>query len=139
MKSPGPLAPPWTRPRRKMTPRSYSLTIFMALNMTEPTKIAIITNTMNAKPISTTCNKLRVAYTRYPPFRLALQVQRPVVFRPLDRHHLYHPSSVAETHHNHFAPRAYYCFGISWVGLLRSECQHGPPPLAVHENPSLRR
>ena len=30
-KSPGPFGPPWTRPRRKITPRSYSLTTLRAL------------------------------------------------------------------------------------------------------------
>src|ERR671917_689817 len=110
-KSPGPLALPCTLPSLKITPRSYSLTILIALIMTEPTKITIIASTMNAKPISTACNNPRGAYTRYPPLSLALRIQRPAVVRPLHRHHLHH-SSVTEPHHNHFAPRSYYCLGI---------------------------
>src|SRR5918997_712695 len=53
-----------------MTPRSYSLTILMALSMTETTNIAIMTNTMAEKPIPTACNKPKVAYIRNPPFIL---------------------------------------------------------------------
>src|SRR5918992_6161902 len=89
MKSPGPLGPPWTRPRRKITPRSYSLTILMALIISETTNMAIISNTMAEKPTATACNKPKVAYTRDPPYVLARQVERRVVVRPLDRHHLY--------------------------------------------------
>src|SRR5215211_6191950 len=51
MKSPGPLGPPWTRPRRKITPRSYSLTTLMALNKTDATTTMATTRAMNAKPI----------------------------------------------------------------------------------------
>src|SRR5215208_484512 len=58
--SPGPLAPPWTRPRRKMTPRSYSLTIFTALIRIPATKIAIITITIAEKPKVAACNNTKL-------------------------------------------------------------------------------
>src|ERR671912_2023715 len=51
MNSPGPLGPPWTLPRRKITPRSYSLTTLMALNKTDATTTMATTKAMNAKPI----------------------------------------------------------------------------------------
>src|SRR5215213_4644403 len=51
IKSPGPLGPPWTLPRRKITPRSYSLTTLMALYKTDATTTMATTSTMNAKPI----------------------------------------------------------------------------------------
>src|SRR5918998_1005571 len=60
MKSPGPLGPPVTRPRRKMTPRSYSLTILMALIKTVTTNMAIITSTMAEKPIAAACTNARL-------------------------------------------------------------------------------
>src|SRR5215211_2491894 len=138
MKRPGPLAPPWTRPRRKMTPLSYSLTILMALNISEKTNMAIITRTIAANPIPTACNKPKVAYTRDPPFILGLRVYRPAVVRSLHRHHLHHPSSVAETHHPHLAPHPYHRLAIRCISFPRSERQHGLPPLAVHEHPPLR-
>src|SRR5215211_2726083 len=136
MKSPGPLAPPWTRPSLKITPRSYSLTILMALNMTEPTNIAIITNTMAEKPIPTICNKPKIAYIRDPPFILACRVEILTMAGQLDGHHLHYPS-VAETHHRHLLSYPYHRLAISRVGFLGGERQHGPPPLAVHEYPSL--
>src|SRR5215211_9219464 len=54
----------------------------------------------------------------------------------LDGHHLHHPS-VAETHHRHLVAYPYHRLAISRVGFLGGERQHGPPPLAVHEYPSL--
>src|SRR5215217_7777123 len=48
---PGPLALPWTLPRRKITPRSYSLTTLIALNNTEATSMATTTRAMNANPM----------------------------------------------------------------------------------------
>src|SRR5829696_367982 len=54
-KSPGPFGPPWTRPRRKITPRSYSLTTLMALNKIEATSMITTTKAMNAKPTLTAC------------------------------------------------------------------------------------
>src|SRR5918992_18980 len=50
-KSPGPFGPPWTRPRRKITPRSYSLTTLMALYKTDATTTMATIRAMNAKPI----------------------------------------------------------------------------------------
>src|SRR5215211_8209874 len=122
MKSPGPLAPPWTRPSLKITPRSYSLTILMALNMTEPTNIAIITNTMAEKPIPTICNKPKIAYIRDPPFILACRVEIPTMAGQLDGHHLHYPS-VAETHHRHLLSYPYHRLAISRVGFLGGERQ----------------
>ena len=66
MKSPGPLGPPCTLPSLKITPRSYSLTILMALSMTETTTIAT-TTTMATSPIPTACNKPKVANIINPP------------------------------------------------------------------------
>src|SRR5918998_5793995 len=60
IKSPGPLGPPCTRPRRKITPRSYSLTILMALSMTETTNIATITTKIAANPIPTACKSAKL-------------------------------------------------------------------------------
>src|SRR5919112_3097498 len=106
MNSPGPLGPPCTRPRRKITPRSYSLTILMALSMTETTNIATITTKMAATPIPTACNKPNVAYTRDPPLILALPFHRSVVVGALHGHHLHRPF-LAETHHGHLVPHPY--------------------------------
>src|ERR687890_761915 len=64
MKSPGPLGPPCTLPILKITPRSYSLTILMALSMTETTTIATTTTAMAAIPIPTACNYNRLAISR---------------------------------------------------------------------------
>jgi hypothetical protein len=57
--------------------------------------------------------------------------------RQLNGHHQHHPS-IVETHHRHLAPYSYHRSAISWAGSLGGERQHGPPPLAVHENPPLR-
>src|SRR5215212_9378480 len=53
---------------------------------------------------------------------------------PLHGYHL-HCSSVAETQHGHLASHIYHGLAISWLGLLGDEPQHGPPQLAVHEDP----
>src|SRR5215203_3004117 len=53
---------------------------------------------------------------------------------PLHGYHL-HRSSVAETQHGHLASHPYHGLAIAWVGLLGDERQHGPPQLAVHEDP----
>src|SRR5215212_5803023 len=58
MKSPGPLGPPWTRPRRKMTPRSYSLTIFTALVTSAKTTTTTTIKTTPA-PIGAACNNAK--------------------------------------------------------------------------------
>src|SRR5215203_1527390 len=134
-KSPGPLGPPWTRPRRKITPRSYSLTTFTALSMTETTNSATITNTIAAIPTPTACNKPRVAYTRNPP--LSCPVEIPASTGQSDGHYLHYPS-ITETHHAHLASHVYHRLTLSQASLFWGECQHGPPQLAVDEHPSLR-
>src|SRR4028118_466413 len=135
-KSPGPLGPPCTRPRRNMTPRSYSLTTLIALISTEATNTAITTRAMNPIPTPTACNKPKFAYIKDPPLVLILRVHRPVVVGPLRGHHL-HRTSLAEAHHGHLAPHPYRRLTPSRVGLLRSERQHGLPQLSVHEHPTL--
>src|SRR5215210_323327 len=126
IKSPGPLGPPWTRPSLKMTPLSYSLTILMALIMTEMTNIATITSAIAAKPIPTACNKPKVVYIKAL-LTLACRVELLPTRRPIDGHYLHHPS-VAETHHNRLSSCHYNRLLSSWVGPLGGERQHGPPP-----------
>src|SRR5215213_2797406 len=135
MKSPGPLGPPWTRPRRKITPRSYSLTTLMALSTTEATNSARITTTINATPIPTACNKPKVAYTRNPP--LSSPVEISATTGQSDGHYLHYPS-LTKPHHGYLASHPYHGLTVSRVGLFGGKRQHGPPPLAVHEHPSLR-
>src|SRR5215212_4817739 len=137
MNSPGPFGPPRTRPNRKMTPRSYSLTTLMALIKTPTTKMAIITTTMAEKPKAAACNKPKFACIEDPPLVLVHRVEGPAGRRPFDRHHLDH-RSVGETHHRHPASCLYHRLLTSWAGLLRGERQHCSPPLAVHEHPPLR-
>src|ERR687897_295924 len=105
MKRPGPFGPPWTRPRRKITPRSYSLTTLMALSTTEATKIARITTTMAATPIPTACNKPKVAYTKDPP--LSWPVEIPATTGQFDGHYLHYPF-LTKTHHAHLASHIYH-------------------------------
>src|SRR5215210_4505144 len=124
MKSPGPLGPPCTLPILKITPRSYSLTILMALSTTETTTIATTTTTMAANPIPNACNKPKVTYIENPPFILALHIQGSVVVVSLHGHYL-HRSSLAETHHGDLASYIYHGLAISRVGLLWGEWQHG--------------
>src|SRR5215203_4003180 len=135
MKSPGPFGPPWTRPRRKITPRSYSLTTLMALSMTAAMNTAMITTTIAATPIPTACNKPKVAYTRSPP--LSWPVEIPATTGQFDGQYLQY-SSLTETHHAHLASHLYYGLAIACVGLLGSERKHSPPQLAVHEYPPFR-
>src|ERR671916_571825 len=99
-KSPGPFGPPCTRPRRKITPRSYSLTILIALSTTETTNTAITTRAMNPMPKPTACNKPKFSYIREPPLVLTLRVHGPAVAGPSRVHHL-HRTSLAEAHHGH--------------------------------------
>src|SRR5215218_953586 len=99
-KSPGPLGPPCTLPRRKITPRSYSLTTLMALSTTEAANSARITTTIAANPIPTACNKPNVSYTRNPP--LSWPVEIPASTGQFDGHYLHYPS-LTETHHAHLA------------------------------------
>src|SRR5215217_4630540 len=134
-KSPGPLGPPCTLPILKMTPRSYSLTILMALSITETTTIAAISTTMAATPIPNACNKPKVAYIGNPPLSWPLEI--PATTGRSDGHHLHYPS-FAEPHHPHLASHPYHGLAIAWVGLLWGERQHGPPPLSVHEDPPRR-
>src|SRR5918997_2214501 len=104
IKSPGPLGPPCTRPRRKITPRSYSLTILMALSMTETMNIATITTKIAANPIPTACNKPKVAFIRDSPLILALPFYRRAVVGALRGHHLHRPFLV-EAYHGHLQQR----------------------------------
>src|ERR671920_335065 len=110
MKSPGPFGPPWTLPRRKITPRSYSLTTLMALSMTEATNSTRITTTMAANPIPTACNKPKVAYTRNPP--LSWPIEIPASAGQSDGHYLHYPSLI-ETHHAHLASHLYHRLTLS--------------------------
>src|ERR671910_3442646 len=132
IKSPGPLGPPWTLPRRKITPRSYSLTTLMALNTTAATNIARITTTIAATPIPTACNNPKVAYTRNPP--LSWPVEIPAMTGQSDGHYV-HYSSIAKPHHGHLAPHPYHRLTLLRVCLLGSEGKHGSPQLTVHEDP----
>src|SRR4028118_781570 len=136
-KSPGPFGPPCTRPRRKITPRSYSLTILMALSTTDTANTAIATRAMNPIPTPTACNKPKFAYIRNSPLVLILRVHYPAIVGPLRVHHLHRPS-LAEAHHGHLAPHPYRRFAVPRVGLLRSERQHCLPQLSVHEHPTRR-
>src|SRR5215212_3650562 len=68
MKRPGPLARPCTLPSLKMTPRSYSLTILMALVRINKMTATTATNTMAAKPIPTDCNKPKLMFMKDTPF-----------------------------------------------------------------------
>src|SRR4028119_1007278 len=106
MNKPGPFGPPCTRPRRKITPRSYSLTILMALSTTDTTNTAIATRAMNPIPTPTACNKPKFAYIRNSPLVLILRVHYPAIVGPLRVHHL-HRTSLAEAHHGHPAPHPY--------------------------------
>src|ERR687889_1692854 len=123
-KSPGPLGPPCTLPRRKITPRSYSLTTLMALSMTEATNSARITTTIAATPNPTACNKPKVAYTRNPP--LSWPVEIPATTGQFDGHYLHYPS-LTETNHAHLASHLYHRLTLSRGGLLWGEGKHGPP------------
>src|SRR5918993_5616205 len=135
MKSPGPFGPPRTRPRRKMTPRSYSLTTLMALTRTATTNSARITTKMAANPIPTACNRPKVACMRNPPLS-ARPVEISAATGRSCGHHLHYPS-LAEPHHPHLASLSYRRLAILRVDLIGGERQLGPPPLAVHEDPSL--
>src|SRR5215208_6359420 len=105
MKSPGPLGPPWTRPRRKMTPRSYSLTIFTALVNKNKTTTTTATTTMAANPIPIDCNKPMVACIRNSPFTLVLGVEDGAMPGPLNGHQN-HPDDRRYRHHGHSVVRA---------------------------------
>src|ERR687889_1618447 len=131
-KSPGPFGPPCTLPRRKITPRSYSLTTLMALNMIDATTMTTTTKAMNAKPTPMACNKPKVVYTINPP--LSWPVEIPAAAGQFDWHYLQYPS-FAKPHCPHLASYPYRRLAISWVGLLGGERQHGPPQLSMHENP----
>src|SRR5215203_5045418 len=135
MKSPGPFGPPWTRPRRKITPRSYSLTTLMALSMTEATNIAIITTTIAAIPTPTACNKPKVTYTRNPPLSWPAEIS--ATTGQFDGHYLHYPS-LTNPHHAHLVSHLYHGLTLSRGGLLWGERKHRPPQLAVHEYPPLR-
>src|SRR5215207_6712198 len=132
MNSPGPLGPPCTLPRRKITPRSYSLTTLIALSTTEATNSARITTTITATPIPTASNKPNVSYTSDPP--LSWPVEIPATTGQLDGHYLHYPS-LAKPDHAHLASHPYHRLTLSRGGLLWGEREHGLPQLAVHEYP----
>src|SRR3990170_1421499 len=90
-KSPGPFGPPWTRPRRKITPRSYSLTTLIALISTEATKTSTTATAINPIPAGMACNKPKFAYIRDPPLVLILRAQRPAGGAFLHPHHFHRP------------------------------------------------
>src|SRR5215212_5732657 len=119
MKSPGPLGPPWTRPRRKMTPRSYSLTIFTALVTSAKTTTTTTIKTTPA-PIGAACNKAKSACTGDTPFDLVRRVELPRGRRPIDGHYLHYPS-LTEASHNHFAPHPYQGLAVSRTCFLGGE------------------
>src|SRR5215204_7344143 len=112
--SPGPLGPPCTRPRRKMTPRSYSFTTFTALYKNEATTTTT-TSAMNAKLTPTACNKPKVAYTTNPPLSARL-VEISTATGRSDRHNL-HYSSLAQAQDPHPAARPRDGFAVSRIGL----------------------
>src|SRR5215207_9818556 len=132
MKSPGPLGPPCTLPSLKITPRSYSLTILMALSTTATTNIATTTTTIAPIPIPTACNKPKVAYIRSPPLSWRLEI--PASTGQFDGHYL-HYLSLTETHDSHLASHPYHRLTFLRIVLLWGEGKHGPPHLAVHEDP----
>src|SRR5918994_1857982 len=135
IKSPGPFGPPWTLPRRKITPRSYSLTTLMELSTTEAINIAMITTTIAPIPTPIDCNNPKGAYTRNPP--LSWPIEIPATTGQFDGHYLHYPT-LTETHHSHLASHPYRRLTLSRVSLFGSECKHGPPKLTVHEYPPLR-
>src|SRR5215211_3602954 len=103
MKRPGPLARPCTLPSLKMTPRSYSLTILIALvRMNKMTA----TSTMAATPIPTDCNKPRLVFISDTPLASIPGVEHGATAGPLGGYYLHH-RFVAETHHRPFASYFY--------------------------------
>src|SRR5829696_2161272 len=112
MKRPGPLARPCTLPSLKMTPRSYSLTIFMALVRMNKITATTAISTMAASPIPTDCNKPRLVFMRDTPLASILGVEDRAMAGSLGGHHLHH-RFVAETHHRHFASYLYKRFVLS--------------------------
>src|SRR5215204_5421388 len=118
-KSPGPLGPPWTRPSRKMTPRSYSLTTLIALIRTATTNIATIATRIAANPIPKLCNKPNGAYTAVPPLS-ARPVEISAATGRSGGHHLHYPF-LGETHNPHLAPHSYGGFGILRISHLGDE------------------
>src|SRR5215216_5836329 len=138
MKRPGPLARPCTLPSLKITPRSYSLTILMALIRINKITATTATTTMAVNPIPTDCNKPnKLVFMRDTPFASILGVEDGAMAGPLNGHYLHH-SSIAETHHNHFSSFLYNRRLTSRVSPLGGERQHSPPALAMHEHPPLR-
>src|SRR5215212_9577055 len=133
IKSPGPFGPPWMRPSLKMTPLSYSLTILIALILTEMTNIATITRAIAAKPIPTACNKPKVVCIKVL-LTLACRVELLATRRPFDGHYLHHPS-ISKTYHKHLSSCLYNRLLTSRSGFFGGERQLGPPPFTVHEHP----
>src|SRR5919112_2199821 len=124
--SPGPLGPPWTRPRRKMAPRSYSFTTFTALYKNEATTTTTTTSAMNAKLTPTACNKPKVAYMTNPPLSARL-VEISTATGRSDGHHLHH-SSLAEAQDPH--PVALGKHLLHAFGLI-ADFRHVPSELVI--------
>src|SRR5215218_1380610 len=136
MKSPGPFGPPWTLPILNITPRSYSLTTLMALSMTATMNIATITTRIAPIPNPTACNKPNAVFTRISPLSWALEM--PAVTGQLGGHYLYYPT-LTETYHSYLTAHPYRRITTFLRAyLLWGEGQHGPPKLAVHEDPPRR-
>src|SRR5918993_4122703 len=127
MKSPGPLGPPCTLPILKMTPRSYSLTILIALSTIETTTTATSTTTMAPIPTPTACNIPKFAYIGNPPLSWPLEI--PATTGQSDGHYLHFPS-FAKPHHSYLASNPYHGLTLPRSGLLGGEGKHRPPPLA---------
>src|SRR5215217_8303015 len=123
--SPGPLGPPCTRPRRKMTPRSYSFTTFTALYKNEATTTTT-TSAMNAKLTPTACNKPKVAYTTNPPLSARL-VEISTATGRSNGNHLHYPS-LAEAQDPH--PVALGEHLLHAFGLI-ADFRHVPSELVI--------
>src|SRR3712207_677376 len=71
---------------------------------------------------------------RNPP--LSRPVELRVATGQFDGHYLQH-ASVSETYNHHLISYSYQCLAVPRIGFVGGKCQHGPPPLAVHEHPPL--
>jgi hypothetical protein len=60
--SPDPFGPPWMRPRRKMTPRSCSLTILITL---VKMNLSMSRATIAEAPRTSACNKTEITNTPF--------------------------------------------------------------------------
>ena len=72
---PGPLARPCTLPSLKITPRSYSVIILMALVRMVKMPTTTATSTMATNPIPTDCSKPRLVFIKDTPCASILGVE----------------------------------------------------------------